>query len=219
MSSPAILSTGKDTWRTPPELLHALDAEFGFAVDLAASDDAVAFPGRLHVPPEAGPQGSLGVNWSAWCARTDRWRQWPRLVGFLNPPYSTKGGLGRGLLAWHEKAWEESRNGWTTVLLCPPRPGVTWFWRYALRADEVRYFAQRLEFVDPDPATKKRRGNTQASCLVIYRPHVPLAGWVGGPRQSWWHRVPRRPVWRCEQDGRTMPPRWTPPAEIEEVSP
>jgi phage N-6-adenine-methyltransferase len=168
----ALTITGKDDWRTPPAVLLALDAEFDFWFD-AASTGAAAV-GEIH----AGPGSRF------W---PDGLAPWPDADGraaWLNPPYSRAAGRGRGIYAWHERAWLESRNGWTVVVLCPPHPGRKWMQEFGRKADEVRVYKRRLAFIDP--ATGEAvKGNTQDSCLVVYRPHVPEGGWSGGPRWSW----------------------------------
>jgi phage N-6-adenine-methyltransferase len=166
----ATVATGKDDWQTPPAVLDALDAEFGFWLD-AASDRLGGFGAYL------GPGSEFGEDGRA---------EWPAVplhappVAWLNSPYSRALG---GLKVWHERAWEQSRRGWTVVVLCPPHMGRQWFQQYGWRCDEMRIYKRRLAFIDP--ATGKQvRGNTQDSGLFIYRPHVPEQGWPGGPRLS-----------------------------------
>src|SRR5690348_12499528 len=97
MRTKLMFSTGKDDWRTPPELFAALNTEFGFVVDVAANQsnslceewavDGLTFDWRL----------ALG---SCWC----------------NPPYSR--GLQGKFIA---KAAFERERGVTTVMLLPAR--------------------------------------------------------------------------------------------------
>jgi len=169
----ATVSSGKDDWCTPRAVIEELDAEFQFCLDVASSASAAASqewlgPGSAWQEDGLDPWPDVPGNRSAWC----------------NPPYSRAAGRGKGILAWHERAWLQSREGWTTVLLCPPHPGRGWFHRFAVRADEVRVYRRRLAFIDP-ATSEPAKGNTQDSCLVIYRPSVPDAGYPGGPRWSW----------------------------------
>ena len=175
----ATTSTGKDDWCTPPAVLAALHAEFGFALDAAAS--AEALPGVLWF---GWHEGEFIDGLEPWAGMADLLRSRDRgLVAFLNPPYSKAAGRGKGVYAWHQRALEASRNGWTVVVLCPPHPGRKWMQEFGTKADEVRVYKRRLAFADP--ATGKAvRGNTQDSCVVVYRPHVPADGWPGGPRWS-----------------------------------
>ena len=183
----ALTATGKDGWRTPRVVLDALDAEFTFQLDAAATAGHEAFPKRAHFGPGSPlAEDALDpeLDWSDALAHELRgWDETSRAV-WLNPPYSKIAGRGRGVWAWHERAWEETRRGLTTVILCPPKPDVGWFHHWAVRADEIRVYRQRIAFIDPE-TDQPVRGNTQGSCLVIYRPHVPAAGWPGGPRWSW----------------------------------
>lgn len=167
----ATVSSGKDDWRTPRAVLDELDQEFGFDLDVASIGSAAvgdAWFGPGSAWQEDGLEPWSGAPGVAWC----------------NPPYSRAAGRGKGILAWHERAWLQSREGWTTVLLCPPHPGRGWFHRFAVLADEVRVYRRRLAFIDPSTG-ESVKGNTQDSCLVIYRPSVPDAGYPGGPRWSW----------------------------------
>ncbi|UCE92389.1 MAG: hypothetical protein JSV90_04460, partial [Methanobacteriota archaeon] len=135
----ATVSSGKDDWRTPRAVLDELDQEFGFELDVASSGSA-AVGDEWFGPGSALQEDGL-----------EPWTGVPvlRRVAWCNPPYSRAAGRGRGILAWHERAWLQSREGWTTVLLCPPHPGRGWFHKFAVLADEVRVYRRRLAFIDP----------------------------------------------------------------------
>jgi len=182
----AMTSTGKDDWCTPTAVLAALHAEFGFTLDAAASARSLPGVRWFGFSDEEGDLPFIdGLDSLPWTAcQNDYECQGKPLVAFLNPPYSKAAGRGKGVYAWHQRALEASRNGWTVVVLCPPHPGRKWMQEFGTKADEVRVHKRRLAFVDP--ATGKAvRGNTQDSCVVVYRPHVPTDGWPGGPRWSW----------------------------------
>lgn len=166
----ATIATGKDDWQTPPEVLAALDAEFGFTLD-AASAPNVPIAGAYFGPSSPWQEDGR----APW----DGYMDTPA-AAWLNPPYSRALG---GLKVWHRRAWLESRNGWTVVVLCPPHMGRQWFQQYGWRCDEMRIYKRRLAFIDPATGLAVR-GNTQDSGLFIYRPHVPEQGWPGGPRLS-----------------------------------
>jgi len=179
----AMTSTGKDDWKTPPAVLESLHAEFGFTLDAAASDR-----GPLGIDWFGNVDGEMvadGLDPAVWESKRLQYEALRiQRVAWLNSPYSRAAGRGQGIKAWHERAWLESRNGWTVVVLCPPHPGRKWMQEFGVLADEVRVYKRRLAFINP--ATGEAvRGNTQDSCLVVYRPHVPAAGWPGGPRWSW----------------------------------
>lgn len=172
----ALTSTGTDSWRTPRAVLEALDGEFRFGLDAAAAIGDEAFPGRPYFTPDDDALKPFW-NWSHYSNGAAIW---------LNPPYSMKGGKGRGLDSWHERAWQATREGApAVVVLCPPNPGRGWFRRWAMLADEIRVYERRLAFLDCDGLPVGR--NTQDSCLVIYRAELPPEGRPGGPR---WSTIP-----------------------------
>lgn len=179
----ALTSTGKDDWMTPPAVLRELNAEFGFTLDAAAAKET--FPGVPWLGPGGLVKDAL-EDMSAWARGFNHSHKvYPGAAVFLNPPYSRAAGRGKGVRAWHRMA---RRAAWlldlTVVVLCPPHPGRGWFHEHAVCADEIRVYKSRLAFVDPATGLAVK-GNTQDSCLVIYRGHVPVSGWPGGPRWSW----------------------------------
>lgn len=178
----ALHSSGKDDWRTPLSVLAYLDAEFRFCLDAAAAPGAEAFPGRASIGPDASPTGALGVCWLDWMPRTFPANRPP--AAFVNPPYSKEASNGEGVLAWHRKAWAESRTGIAVVVLSPPTVDRGWAHRFGILADEWRTFDHRLDFINPDTELPAR-GNVVGSQLTIYRPHVPAGGWPGGPHRSY----------------------------------
>lgn len=194
----ALHSSGKDGWRTPPHVLAYLDAEFHFHLDAAASAGAEAFPGRAFIGPDASETGALGVDWLDWMPRSFPAGRPP--TAFNNPPYSKAASGGKGVLAWHRKAWEESRKGVTCVLLTPPTVDRGWAHKYGVLADEWRIFKFRLDFIDPATG-QPARGNVVGSQVTIYRPHVPAGGWPGGPRVSYISRADIAPF-KALGDGR-----------------
>jgi phage N-6-adenine-methyltransferase len=172
-----LTSTGTDSWRTPRIVLDVLDAHFLFGLDAAACSGHEAFPGRPYLGP-GSPWGEDALDGQPWPGTGAVW---------LNPPYSRAGGRGEGILAWHRAAATTSREQRrTVVVLCPPHPGRRWFWEQAATADEVWVYRQRIAFINEEGIPV--RGNSQDSCLVIYRP---------GPRQMYtspkwsWINVPR----------------------------
>jgi site-specific DNA-methyltransferase (adenine-specific) len=114
-------------WETPQELFDKLNHEFNFTIDLAANEhnrkcDRWFGPGGVE-------EDALSVSWEG-------------VRGWLNPPY------GRGLARWVRKAYEESRDGASlVVLLIPSRTDTTYWHDYVIRADEVRFLRGRLKFV------------------------------------------------------------------------
>jgi phage N-6-adenine-methyltransferase len=146
-----MFSKASDEWSTPQGFYDALDAEFGFWLDAAASvlnhkcrdwwaedDDALTTDWLFA--------GEGGAVW-------------------LNPPYSKC----RQFIA---KAAQEARKGATVVCLVPSRTDTRWWHEHVWDACtntyrpgvEVRFIKGRLKF----------GGSTNSapfpSCVVIFRP-------------------------------------------------
>ena len=168
---PAHLSSKSDNWPTPVDFFAALDAEFGFVLDVCASTTnhkANSFYALDH-PDEARRDG-LAADWAADSARLGG-------AAWMNPPY------GRPISAWMAKAHAAARAGATVVTLVPVRADTTWWHEHVLATGaEVRYVRGRLTFGDAV--------NTAAfaSAVVIYRP-ADVAG-APGPVNT----MPAHPV-------------------------
>lgn len=135
----APLSSNTDQWHTPPELFSALNAEFDFTLDAAASDDNTLV--RHHYYTQE--QDALTRPW--------------RGVVFCNPPY------GHGIGRWIQKCYESARAGATVVALIPAKTDTQWWHRYVMRAAEIRLVRGRLKFSgSPQPAPFP-------SCVVVFR--------------------------------------------------
>lgn len=106
-------------WATPQDLFDKLHLEFGFTIDVAASDSNAKLPRYFTIDDDG-----LSQTWDdevVWC----------------NPPY------GRQIGHWVYKA-ASSRA--TTVLLVPCRTDTRWFHDYALGRAEIRFIRGRLKF-------------------------------------------------------------------------
>lgn len=144
-------------WQTPYELFEELDAEFGFRLDAAASDDNALcdewFTDRLD---------GLRMDW------------WPYEQVFCNPPYGNQ--IGR----WVEKGYDEAQKGCTVVMLIPARTETRYWHDYVMKAREIRFIKGRLRFSGftvnaPFP-----------SAVVVFRPDwgdtVPVISAMEAPR-------------------------------------
>jgi phage N-6-adenine-methyltransferase len=135
-----MFSSERQTWETPWSFFRALDAEFHFTLDVAASAENTKCARFLSVE-----ENGLGADWG-------------REVCFCNPPYGKKlTGL------WIEKAWLAWQSGATVVCLVPARTDTEWFHRYCLGQAEVRFIKGRLRFVGAQHAAPF------PSMLVIFR--------------------------------------------------
>lgn len=122
MINKALFTSKKGDYETPDDLFAALDREFHFTLDAAASADNAKCAKYYTIEDNALQQDWPGVVW-------------------LNPPY------GRGIGDWIAKAVEESRKGATVVCLLPARTDTKWFHRYVKpNASEIRFLEGRITF-------------------------------------------------------------------------
>jgi phage N-6-adenine-methyltransferase len=150
---PAHLSSASDDWPTPADFYDALDAEFGFVLDVCASSanhKTTQFYALDH--PDNGRRDGLAQDWAAQAAA---------LGGpvWMNPPY------GRPIAAWMSKAFEAAQAGATVVTLVPVRADTAWWHDLVLATGaQVRHVRGRLRFGNAV--------NTAAfsSAVVVYRP-------------------------------------------------
>lgn len=121
-----LMSSRAMEWETPAELFAVLDGEFGFELDVCATD-ANTKCDEYYTTEEDG----LAQPWTGVC--------------WMNPPY------GKGIGAWMAKAHDAADDGATVVCLIPARTDTSWFWDHA-RHGEIRFLRGRLRFSDSDPA-------------------------------------------------------------------
>lgn len=144
-------------WATPLRVFKPIDDEFGFSVDVAASEWNTKVRDRWFSKDIDG----LAQPWqheTAWC----------------NPPYGAS-----NIAQWLSKAHRERENGTTTVLLLPNTTDCKWFHAYVWdigrnrpRAGvELRFVAGRIAFdLPPEMGHVKQSANVKGSILVIIRP-------------------------------------------------
>lgn len=132
-------ATCKEDWETPPALFQALHKEFQFTCDVAADNRNAKVPNFINQEQDA-----LSVPWHGTC--------------WLNPPY------GRQLKLWVEKAYRESINGATIVMLIPSRTNTNWWHDFCMRASEIRFIKGRPKFVGA------KHGLPQPLAIIIFKP-------------------------------------------------
>ncbi|MDN2008472.1 phage N-6-adenine-methyltransferase [Escherichia coli] len=134
----------KDCWQTPLWLFDALDIEFGFWLDSAASDKNALCAHWLTEADDA-------LN-SEWISHGAIWN---------NPPYSN-------IRPWVEKAAEQCiQQRQTVVMLVPEDMSVGWFSKALESVDEVRIITDgRINFIEPSTGLEKK-GNSKGSMLDI----------------------------------------------------
>ncbi|MEI8064440.1 MAG: phage N-6-adenine-methyltransferase [Verrucomicrobiota bacterium] len=111
-----------DNWATPQALFNELDSEFGFELDVCASEQN-AKCAKFFTKEDDG----LIQNWSGVC--------------WMNPPY------GRQIGHWIKKAHESAKAGATVVCLVPSRTDTKWWHAHCIHG-EVRFIKGRLKFGD-----------------------------------------------------------------------
>lgn len=121
--NPVLFSSKREDWETPNDFFRALNAEFGFTLDAAASRE-----NHKCVKYFTREDNALLQNWggeTVWC----------------NPPY------GRNIGLWVKKACEESQKpGTVVVLLVPSRTDTAWFHDYIFGKAQIRFIRGRLKF-------------------------------------------------------------------------
>ncbi|MBL4068248.1 phage N-6-adenine-methyltransferase [Escherichia coli] len=139
----------RDCWQTPLWLFDALDIEFGFWLDSAASDKNALCAHWLTEADDA-------LN-SEWVSHGAIWN---------NPPYSN-------IRPWVEKAAEQCiQQRQTVVMLVPEDMSVGWFSKALENVDEVRIITDgRINFIEPSTGLEKK-GNSKGSMLLIWRPFI-----------------------------------------------
>jgi phage N-6-adenine-methyltransferase len=161
VNSALMFSKASDEWETPRELFDTLNAEFGFAIDVAATEDNALCFCRITEHVDA--------------LQSEHWRGFDgfryHYVAWMNPPYSKC----RQFIA---KAAYEAKKGTTVVALVPSRTDTRWWHEHVWDSEkhqprpgvEVRFNKGRLKF-----------GNSQNSApfpsvVIVFRPVVnPIA--------------------------------------------
>lgn len=144
-------SLGKTNWRTPLAVFRALDKEFNFTLDAAAS--------RSNALCAKFIDYAMNAFRTPWIGRV-----------FCNPPY------GRDILDWHQRAHQQVQigNAEIVVMLVPANTDTQAF-HYAMTfAHEIRLVKGRIRFVGPG------KSPPSANAIVIYRPgkrkHLKVVG-------------------------------------------
>lgn len=123
----ALLSSKNTDWCTPQDFFDALNKEFDFVLDAAATEKT-AKCGLYYTPETDG----LSQSWDRGGAV------------FCNPPY------GREIGRWVQKAYEEAQAGTRIVLLIPARTDTSYFHEFIYGKAEIRFIRGRLRFTDED---------------------------------------------------------------------
>lgn len=143
----------RDLWQTPMEIFTALNLEFGFQLDAAASSSNAKCARYLTEQDDALIRDWISYG-AIWC----------------NPPYSD-------ITPWVEKADEQCRRqGQPVVMLVPADVSTGWFSLALESVDEVRLVTGgRIQFC-PAGRDGKRNSNPKGSMFLIWRPFIRPRG-------------------------------------------
>ena len=118
-----IFTSRTDEWQTPKKVFNALNKEFNFVVDAAATKE----------------NAKCTIFWSKEnSAPLSEW--WRYRSIFINPPYSQNE-------SFMKMAYEAGQFA-TVVVLTPCRTDTKWWHKYAMKADEIRFIEGRLKYND-----------------------------------------------------------------------
>lgn len=117
MINQGMFTSNTDLWATPQSLFNELDAEFGFTLDVCASDDNTKCANYFTKEHDG-----LAQDWAGYMC-------------WMNPPY------GREIGKWVAKA---SRHN--CVCLLPARTDTKWFHEYIYHKAEIRFLKGRVKF-------------------------------------------------------------------------
>jgi phage N-6-adenine-methyltransferase len=150
---------------TPQWLFDALNQEFGFTVDAAATESNRKCD-KYFTQLDDGLLKSW-VDEIVWC----------------NPPYGRKE-IGR----WLEKGYYSSKAGATCVFLVPARLDSGWWHDWCMKG-EIRIFRRRLRFDNAN------NWAPFASAVIVFRPyqHALISKPEYAPPSGYVSKVPRQP--------------------------
>lgn len=114
-------SSATDDWATPQGYFDAVNKEFGFTLDVCASNENAKCE-RFFTVSDNGLE-----------------KDWAGEVCWMNPPY------GKTIKDWMKKAFQSSTSGATVVCLVPSRTDTAWWHDYAMKG-EIRFIRGRLKF-------------------------------------------------------------------------
>ena len=137
----AVVSNGSDDWRTPKIIFDALDREYAFTRDAAATRENSHCKLYWDIQDDA-----LQMDWSL------------EKSIFCNPPYSK---VAEFLAKAHEPE--------TAVFLIPFRPQTGFFLRYIWASPylhEVKIIHRGIRFIHPDRVESVR--SPMPCCILVY---------------------------------------------------
>lgn len=139
MINNALFTSNSDEWTTPEDFFKELNKEFCFNLDPCANEENHKCD-TFYTKKKDG----LSCSWGGHRV-------------FCNPPYSE-------IDKWVEKAWRESRQDNTlVVLLIPARTDTRYFHNFIYQRAEIRFVKGRLKF------GQSKNSAPFPSMIVIFR--------------------------------------------------
>lgn len=163
LNTAVMFSRRSDEWETPQALFDALDGEFGFMLDAAAThENKKGDEGTAYI---TAAEDALSVDWLEWMKGDDGEPPWATWAVWLNPPYSR-------CAEFVAKAAAESKKGCTVVMLLPARTDTRYFHDYIWDAKghqprldvQIRFLKGRLKFGDAKDSAPF------PSMVVVFKP-------------------------------------------------
>ena len=168
--------TRREDWGTPQGLFSALDAEFNFLFDLAATDENSLC--AWHCGPGSEVSDFIGSSHGEICDMASRGVDLCDVWCWCNPPYSRECNP-----VWARKLMEIP----SIVVLHQSSPGAVWFkpfWEYA---DAITFISGRLQFsgapnkaqFDSVLVAKGDLGKNQMDVMKGFGPTILGSGIIG----------------------------------------
>lgn len=159
-----LFSSATDLWATPQAFFDEYDRQFGFELDVCATDENAKCARYFTKADDGLAQRWAGVCWmnppygepEQPCRPNCRKKRCEKR-GHCNPSYVP------GIVDWMRKAYESSLEGATVVCLVPARTCTHWWHDYAMKG-EIVFVRGRLKFGGSKDSAPF------PSAIVIFRP-------------------------------------------------
>lgn len=157
----ALLSSNKDGWQTPPDVLSVVTSMDIIGLDPATTSDNPVGATSFYTPKEDG----LSKSWVG------------HGLVFVNPPY------GRSLPKWVKKARLEAARDAEIIMLVPSRTDTRWMQDWALEySSAVCFWKGRIHFIDPETGKPAKVWSSKHNKYINSVAPFPSAFLYYGPR-------------------------------------
>lgn len=152
----------KDEARTPSSLFKKLDDRFHFELDAFCTPR-----NKLCKYGFTKEQNALKQNW-----------KYAADIFFGNCPYSNPA-------PFIKKAYEESLNGCTVVMLLPADTSTVAYHHYCMKASEIIFIEGRIRFNNPDGTTMNGSPKFGSMVVVFDKTARDTLGYLKVSSMSW----------------------------------